>query len=57
MIQSISTINWFGVAAALVAYSALGALWFTLLFKKQYQSISYLLVVVGSVQLFLFMVS
>ena len=36
MIQSISTINWFGVAAALVAYSALGALWFTLLFKKQY---------------------
>lgn len=36
MIQSISTINWLGVAAAFVAYSALGALWFTLLFKKQY---------------------
>lgn len=36
MIQSISTINWLGVAAALVAYSALAALWFTVLFKKQY---------------------
>ncbi|MNJ90878.1 hypothetical protein D3C87_85180 [compost metagenome] len=36
MIQLISTINWLSVAAALAAYSALGALWFTVLFKKQY---------------------
>ncbi|MGV3612179.1 MAG: DUF1761 domain-containing protein [Fluviicola sp.] len=36
MIQFISAINWLSVLVALVAYSALGALWFTLLFKKQY---------------------
>jgi len=36
MIQLISTINWLGVLLALIAYSALGALWFTLLFKKHY---------------------
>jgi hypothetical protein len=36
MIQFISAINWLSVLLALVAYSALGALWFTLLFKKQY---------------------
>ena len=36
MIQFLSAINWLSVLLALVAYSALGALWFTLLFKKQY---------------------
>lgn len=36
MIQFISAINWLGVLAAFVAYSVLGALWFTVLFKKQY---------------------
>lgn len=36
MIQFISAINWLSVLVALVAYSVLGALWFTLLFKKQY---------------------
>lgn len=36
MIQFISAVNWFGVLLALIAYSVLGALWFTLLFKKQY---------------------
>lgn len=36
MIQFISEVNWLGVLVALIAYSALGALWFTLLFKKQY---------------------
>lgn len=36
MIQFISAINWLSVVVALVAYSVLGALWFTLLFKKQY---------------------
>lgn len=36
MIQFISAINWLSVLVAFVAYSVLGALWFTLLFKKQY---------------------
>jgi hypothetical protein len=36
MIQSISTINWLAVLLAFIAYSALGALWFTVLFKKSY---------------------
>lgn len=36
MIQFITAINWLSVLIALVAYSVLGALWFTLLFKKQY---------------------
>ena len=36
MIQFISAVNWLSVVVAFVAYSALGALWFTLLFKKQY---------------------
>lgn len=36
MIQFLSAINWLGVLAAFVAYSVLGALWFTLFFKKQY---------------------
>ncbi|WP_192347661.1 DUF1761 domain-containing protein [Algoriphagus sp. Y33] len=36
MINSISEINWLGVFAAFVPYFMLGALWFTLLFKKQY---------------------
>ncbi len=36
MINSISTINWLGVLAAFVPYFMLGALWFTVFFKKQY---------------------
>lgn len=36
MIQFISAVNWLGVLVALIAYSVLGALWFTLFFKKQY---------------------
>lgn len=36
MIQFISAVNWFGVLLAFIAYSVLGALWFTLFFKKQY---------------------
>ncbi|MES2629780.1 MAG: DUF1761 domain-containing protein [Bacteroidota bacterium] len=36
MIQFISAINWLGVLIAFVGYSFLGALWFTLLFKKTY---------------------
>ncbi len=36
MIQFISAINWLSVLVAFVAYSVLGALWFTLFFKKQY---------------------
>lgn len=36
MIHSFSDLNWFGVLLAFVAYFFLGALWFTLLFKKPY---------------------
>ncbi|MDF3026545.1 MAG: hypothetical protein K0S23_852 [Fluviicola sp.] len=36
MIQFISEVNWLGILAAFIAYSVLGALWFTLFFKKQY---------------------
>ncbi|WP_343633865.1 DUF1761 domain-containing protein [Fluviicola sp.] len=36
MIQFISAINWLSVVVAFVAYSVLGALWFTVFFKKQY---------------------
>ena len=36
MINLISAINWLGVLAAFVPYFILGALWFTLLFKKHY---------------------
>jgi len=36
MIQAISTLNWFGVLLAFVPYFLLGALWFTVLFKKPY---------------------
>lgn len=36
MINSISEINWLSILAAFVPYFVLGALWFTLLFKKQY---------------------
>ena len=36
MINSISEIKWLSVLAAFVPYFMLGALWFTLLFKKQY---------------------
>ena len=37
MINSFSTINWISVLIAFLSYFFLGALWFTLLFKKQYQ--------------------
>lgn len=36
MIEVISDLNWFGVLLAFVPYFFLGALWFTVLFKKQY---------------------
>lgn len=36
MIHFISSIHWLGVITAFFAYFFLGALWFTLLFKKQY---------------------
>jgi len=36
MINLFSAINWISVLIAFVAYFLLGALWFTLLFKKQY---------------------
>lgn len=36
MMQAISSLNWFGVLLAFVPYFLLGALWFTVLFKKQY---------------------
>lgn len=36
MTDSISEIKWLGVLVAFVPYFMLGALWFTLLFKKQY---------------------
>jgi len=36
MIHLFSAVNWLSILLAFVAYSALGALWFTLLFKKQY---------------------
>lgn len=36
MISSISAIKWLGVLAAFVPYFMLGALWFTVFFKKSY---------------------
>ena len=36
MMQAISSLNWFGVLLAYVPYFLLGAIWFTVLFKKQY---------------------
>ncbi len=36
MIQAILSLNWFGVLLAFVPYFLLGALWFTVLFKKPY---------------------
>lgn len=36
MIQSFTAVNWPGVLTAFVPYFLLGALWFTVLFKKQY---------------------
>jgi hypothetical protein len=36
MISQLSNLNWIAVLAAFFAYFVLGALWFTLLFKKQY---------------------
>ena len=37
MISQLLNLNWIGVLLAFVAYFALGALWFTLLFSKQYK--------------------
>lgn len=36
MIHLISAVNWLSILAAFVAYSFLGAMWFTFLFKKPY---------------------
>lgn len=36
MISQLSNLNWISVIAAFFVYFLLGALWFTLLFKKQY---------------------
>ena len=36
MISQLSNINWIAVLSAFSAYFILGALWFTLFFKKQY---------------------
>lgn len=36
MISQLSNLNWISVLVAFVAYFILGALWFTLFFKKQY---------------------
>ena len=36
MISQLSNLNWAGVLIAFIAYYMLGALWFTLFFKKQY---------------------
>ncbi|RUT67908.1 DUF1761 domain-containing protein [Flavobacterium cupreum] len=36
MIGQLANLNWISIAIAFVAYFILGALWFTLLFKKQY---------------------
>ncbi|WP_316736601.1 DUF1761 domain-containing protein [Pedobacter aquatilis] len=36
MISQLTNLNWVGILIAFVAYFILGALWFTLLFKKQY---------------------
>lgn len=36
MISQLSNLNWISVVIAFFAYFILGALWFTLLFKKQY---------------------
>lgn len=36
MTELFTSINWLGVLSAFVPYFMLGALWFTLLFKKQY---------------------
>jgi hypothetical protein len=37
MIHSFTTLHWAGVASAFAAYFILGALWFTVFFKKQYR--------------------
>jgi hypothetical protein len=36
MISQLANLNWISVLVAFVAYFVLGALWFTLFFKKQY---------------------
>ena len=36
MFDAISTMNWLGVIVAFLPYFFLGALWFTVLFKKRY---------------------
>lgn len=37
MINQLANLNWISIAIAFVAYFLLGALWFTLLFTKQYK--------------------
>jgi len=37
MISQLANLNWISVSVAFVAYFLLGALWFTLLFHKQYK--------------------
>lgn len=37
MISQLANLNWISVSLAFVAYFLLGALWFTLLFSKQYK--------------------
>ncbi len=37
MISQLSNLNWISLVLAFVAYSMLGALWFTLFFSKQYK--------------------
>lgn len=37
MISQLANLNWISVLAAFVVYSLLGAVWFTLLFSKQYK--------------------
>jgi len=37
MMSHFTNLNWTGVVLAFAAYATLGALWFTLFFRKQYQ--------------------
>lgn len=37
MISQLANLNWMGVTLAFVAYSMLGALWFTVIFAKPYK--------------------
>ena len=38
MIGQFTNLNWISILIAVVAYSLLGALWFTFLFSKQYKA-------------------